>query len=135
MNYLGKDVELKVVGTRPIRPDGADKVTGRASFGADFAVAGMIHGSVVRSPVLRGCLPPIVTEARMCGVGGIERVGVAETRLGSPPPAALSSNIHRTAAIPIEQYSTVDFADQSRIAQAIGNISELGTSVAEHSLS
>lgn len=50
MNYLGKDVELKVVGTRPVRPDGVDKVIGRATFGADFAVAGMIHGKVVRSP-------------------------------------------------------------------------------------
>ncbi len=50
MNYLGKDVTLKVVGTRPIRPDGVDKVVGRAAFGADFAVAGMIHGKVVRSP-------------------------------------------------------------------------------------
>ena len=50
MNYLGKDVQLKVVGTRPVRPDGVDKVIGRAAFGADFAVAGMIHGAVVRSP-------------------------------------------------------------------------------------
>ena len=50
MNYLGKDVTLKVVGTRPIRPDGVDKVVGRAAFGADFAIAGMIHGKVVRSP-------------------------------------------------------------------------------------
>ncbi|MEQ9125130.1 MAG: molybdopterin-dependent oxidoreductase, partial [Alphaproteobacteria bacterium] len=50
MNYLGKDVELKVVGTRPVRPDGVDKVIGRAAFGADFVVAGMIHGKVVRSP-------------------------------------------------------------------------------------
>ena len=46
MNYLGKDVELKVVGTRPIRPDGVEKVIGRAAFGADFRVAGMIHGKV-----------------------------------------------------------------------------------------
>ena len=50
MNYLGKDVELKVVGTRPIRPDGVEKVIGRAAFGADFRVAGMIHGKVLRSP-------------------------------------------------------------------------------------
>lgn len=50
MNYLGKDVELKVIGTRPVRPDGVDKVIGRAAFGADFAVPGMIHGKVVRSP-------------------------------------------------------------------------------------
>ena len=30
------DKKLKIVGTSPIRPDGIDKVTGRARFGADF---------------------------------------------------------------------------------------------------
>ena len=39
-----------VVGTRPIRHDGADKVTGRALYGADFDTAGMLHGKVLRSP-------------------------------------------------------------------------------------
>ena len=29
---------LKWVGTRPIRPDGVDKVTGKARFGADFSL-------------------------------------------------------------------------------------------------
>ena len=38
------------VGTRPIRPDGADKVTGRARFGADFNLAGQLVGRVLRSP-------------------------------------------------------------------------------------
>ncbi len=40
----------KVVGTRPVRPDGVDKVTGRAAFGADFALPGMLIGKVLRSP-------------------------------------------------------------------------------------
>ena len=42
--------QLKWVGTRPIRPDGVDKVTGRARFGADFSMPGMIVGRVLRSP-------------------------------------------------------------------------------------
>jgi CO/xanthine dehydrogenase Mo-binding subunit len=41
---------LKVVGTRPIRPDGVEKVTGRANFGADRAVPGMLYGKIKRSP-------------------------------------------------------------------------------------
>ena len=41
---------LKVVGQRPIRPDGADKVTGRANFGADLRLPGMLTGRVKRSP-------------------------------------------------------------------------------------
>jgi CO/xanthine dehydrogenase Mo-binding subunit len=38
------------VGTRPIRPDGLDKVTGRAKFGADLELPGMLHGAFLRSP-------------------------------------------------------------------------------------
>jgi CO/xanthine dehydrogenase Mo-binding subunit len=40
----------KWVGTRPIRPDGLDKVTGKAQFGADLTLPGMLFGKVVRSP-------------------------------------------------------------------------------------
>ena len=42
--------EYKVVGTRPIRHDGADKVTGRAVYGADMNPPGMLYGKVLRSP-------------------------------------------------------------------------------------
>jgi CO/xanthine dehydrogenase Mo-binding subunit len=44
------DGHLKVVGTRPIRPDGADKVTGKALYGADLAMPGQLVGKVKRSP-------------------------------------------------------------------------------------
>src|SRR6516162_611062 len=40
----------KVIGTRPIRHDGVDKVTGRAIYGADVQMAGMLHGRILRSP-------------------------------------------------------------------------------------
>ena len=40
----------KVIGTRPIRHDGYDKVTGRAQYGADIKLPGMLIGAVVRSP-------------------------------------------------------------------------------------
>src|SRR5262249_61341826 len=42
--------QFKVVGTRPLRPDGFDKVTGKARFGADMYVPGMLWGLVLRSP-------------------------------------------------------------------------------------
>ncbi|HVZ02361.1 MAG TPA: xanthine dehydrogenase family protein molybdopterin-binding subunit [Dongiaceae bacterium] len=42
--------KFKVIGTRPIRPDGIDKVTGRARFGADAVAPGMLIGRVLRSP-------------------------------------------------------------------------------------
>ena len=40
----------KVIGTRPIRPDGTDKVTGRAEYGADITLEGMLYGAILRSP-------------------------------------------------------------------------------------
>ena len=42
--------EFKVVGTRPPRPDGVDKVTGRAKFGADAFAPGQLVGLILRSP-------------------------------------------------------------------------------------
>ena len=45
-----KTENFKVVGTRPLRPDGLDKVTGKAQFGADKSAPGMLHAAVVRSP-------------------------------------------------------------------------------------
>ena len=42
--------KFKSVGTRPVRPDGVDKVTGRARYGADFNMPGQLVGRILRSP-------------------------------------------------------------------------------------
>ena len=42
--------DYKAIGTSPVRPDGVDKVTGRANFGADLNLPNMLHGKVLRSP-------------------------------------------------------------------------------------
>lgn len=47
---MSEKKEYKVIGTRPIRHDGVDKVTGRAIYGADFHITGLLHGRVLRSP-------------------------------------------------------------------------------------
>jgi xanthine dehydrogenase molybdenum-binding subunit len=49
-NTNGASPNFRVIGTRPIRHDGADKVTGRAKYGADYALPGMLHGKILRSP-------------------------------------------------------------------------------------
>jgi CO/xanthine dehydrogenase Mo-binding subunit len=46
----GSGKRNKWIGQRTIRPDGADKVTGHATFGADFTLPGMLWGKVLRSP-------------------------------------------------------------------------------------
>ena len=40
----------KVIGTRPLRPDGVDKVTGKAIYGADVQLPNTLHGAMLRSP-------------------------------------------------------------------------------------
>lgn len=40
----------KVIGTRPVRHDGEDKVTGRAQYGADISFKDQLWGKVLRSP-------------------------------------------------------------------------------------
>ena len=49
-NQVLSEVEYDVVGQRPVRPDGVDKVTGRAQYGADLNLTGLLHGRVLRSP-------------------------------------------------------------------------------------
>ncbi|HAR32211.1 MAG TPA: oxidoreductase [Gammaproteobacteria bacterium] len=47
---MAEAVDYKAIGTSPVRPDGVDKVTGRAQYGADLNLPGQIYGKVLRSP-------------------------------------------------------------------------------------
>ena len=49
---MGKDmgVNYRHIGTRSIRPDGVEKVTGKANYGADHYLPGMLYGRILRSP-------------------------------------------------------------------------------------
>ena len=42
--------EYQVIGKRPVRQDGLDKVTGAALFGSDITLPGLLYGKVLRSP-------------------------------------------------------------------------------------
>jgi len=42
--------KYRVIGTRPVRHDGVDKVTGQAIYGADVRLPGLLYGKVLRSP-------------------------------------------------------------------------------------
>src|SRR5579875_1561129 len=65
--------EFKVIGTRPVRHDGVDKVTGRARYGADYSLPGMLHGKVLRSPHAHARIKSINVERalRLPGVKAI----------------------------------------------------------------
>ncbi|MBN9564318.1 MAG: xanthine dehydrogenase family protein molybdopterin-binding subunit [Alphaproteobacteria bacterium] len=77
MTYVGNKADLRVVGTRPIRPDGVDKVTGRATFGADMVMPGMIWGKVKRSPHAHARIVSIDT-SKASKLPGVKAVITAE---------------------------------------------------------
>ena len=55
--------KYKVLGTRPVRHDGVDKVTGRAVYGNDVQLPGLIHGKILRSPYAHARIRSIDTSA------------------------------------------------------------------------
>ncbi|MBI4202317.1 MAG: xanthine dehydrogenase family protein molybdopterin-binding subunit [Chloroflexi bacterium] len=42
--------QYQIIGTRPLRHDAVDKVTGRAQYGADIYPSGVLPGRILRSP-------------------------------------------------------------------------------------
>ncbi|MBZ9882735.1 xanthine dehydrogenase family protein molybdopterin-binding subunit [Mesorhizobium sp. CA10] len=69
--YSGRN--FSSVGTRPVRPDGVDKVTGRARYGADFNMAGQLVGRVLRSPHAHAVIKSIDTSKaeKLAGVKAV----------------------------------------------------------------
>ena len=61
------------IGTRPVRPDGVDKVTGRAQYGADVSLPGMLYGRVKRSPHAHAVIKRIDT-SKALALPGVKAV-------------------------------------------------------------
>jgi CO/xanthine dehydrogenase Mo-binding subunit len=70
---MNKTTEFTVIGTRPIRHDGVDKVTGRAIYGADVQMAGLLHGRILRSPYAHARIKKIDT-SKAAALPGVEAV-------------------------------------------------------------
>ena len=86
--------EFRMIGSRPIRPDGLDKVTGRARYGADLNMQGQIYGHVVRSPhahaVIQSidCSKALAMEGVLAVMTGDDLVKPGNEMLGSGEGAA-----------------------------------------------
>ena len=65
--------QFKWVGTRPVRPDGVPKVTGRALYGADLTMPGMLVGHILRSPHAHARIRSIDT-AQAAALPGVKAV-------------------------------------------------------------
>jgi CO/xanthine dehydrogenase Mo-binding subunit len=72
----------RVIGTRPIRHDGLDKVTGRAVYGADVQIPGLIHGRILRSPLAHARIRKI-DASKALALPGVEAV-VTSAELPDP---------------------------------------------------
>src|SRR6266851_2045433 len=87
MSFLDKE-SLRVVGTRPIRPDGVDKVTGRANFGADMKMPGMLWGKIKRSPYAHARIVSINTD-KAVALPGVKAVTTRADFPDIPPDKAV----------------------------------------------
>lgn len=73
--FTGQD--FKSIGTRPLRPDGVDKVTGRARYGADIDLPGQLVGRILRSPHAHAKILSIDT-SKAEALAGVKAVITAE---------------------------------------------------------
>jgi xanthine dehydrogenase molybdenum-binding subunit len=100
---MSQATDYKVIGTRPIRHDGLDKVTGRATYGGDVQMAGLLHSRVLRSPHAHARIRSIDT-SKAVALPGVEAVltakdvpdpgdRVADLGEGSTPVKYLSHNV------------------------------------------
>ena len=82
-----RDKKYKIVGTSPVKHDGIDKVTGRAKFGADFFLPGMLVGKILRSPHPHAVIKSIDTSEaeKLPGVKAVvTRDDFPECKAGTP---------------------------------------------------
>ena len=86
-NLVLSNVEYNVVGTRPIRHDGVDKVTGRAQYAADVQLPGALHGKVLRSPHAHALIKSIDTSRAEAHPGVL---AVATSKDFAPVPDRLA---------------------------------------------
>ncbi len=75
-NQVLTTVQYDVVGTRPIRHDGPDKVMGRARYAADIQPAGLLYGKLLRSPHSHAVIKSIDT-SRAAALHGVKAVATA----------------------------------------------------------
>ncbi len=122
---------FQVIGTRPIRHDGYDKVTGRAKYGADLQLAGLLHGAVLRSPHAHARIKRIDT-SKAEALPGVKAVMTAKDL---PEKAVMPSNFMETLADPNVLLQNVMARDKVLYkGHAVAAIAAVSRHVAEEAL-
>jgi len=131
-NIVLSTEEFKVVGTRPIRHDGPDKVVGRARYAADIHLPGMLHGKILRSPHaharIRGIDP-----SRALALPGVEAV---VTSADLPEVSAEVSEQEEGASVNYGFYSRNVMAREKALylGHAVAAVAATSLHVAEEAL-
>ncbi len=131
-NVVLSTQEYKVVGTRPIRHDGPDKVTGRARYGADVHLPGLLHGKVLRSPHPHARIVSI-DSSRALALPGVKAV-VTATDLGEA--SARLSDLEEGAMVNYGFYSRNVMAREKALyrGHALAAVAATDANIAEEAL-
>ena len=132
-NMIISEKEFKVVGTRPVRHDGADKVTGRARYSADSHPTGYLHGKILRSPHPHARIKSIDT-SRAESHPGVKSV---VTSGDLPYVSAEVADLEEGAAVNYGFYSRNVIAREKALyrGHAVAAVSAISQHVAEEALS
>src|SRR5246127_3873815 len=131
--YRSDSAELyKYVGTRPVRPDGVPKVTGRALYGADFAMPGMLTGRILRSPHAHARIRSIDT-SKAAALPGVKAIVTAadlpEQKFEYVGPERVAQNFwHMTRNIMAREKALYE-------GHAVAAVAAISKSIAEEALS
>ena len=101
MSSTAKAGPYKVIGTRPIRHDGVDKVTGRAVYGADIQLPGMLHGKILRSPHAHARIKSIRTQK----AEALEGVKAVVTAADLPDVGDRTARLGELGEVPLKHLS------------------------------
>ena len=76
--------DYRIIGTRRNTVDGLDLVTGRAKYGIDTQVDGMLYAVIARSPILNGTVKSFDAEAALQVDGVIDAFQIEGPEPGAP---------------------------------------------------
>jgi len=124
--------QYKVIGKRPVRHDGVDKVTGRAVYGADVQLPGMLYGKVLRSPHAHARIKSIRTDKALA----LEGVKAIVTAADLPDSAGRSANLGELGEVPLQHISHNVLASGKALYQghAIAAVAATSSHLAEEAL-
>ena len=96
----------RVLGTRPIRHDGLEKVTGRAKYGADVQMVGLLYGAMLRSPYAHARIRSIDT-TKAVELDGVKAV-VTGRDMPEPLPGGSMRETHANLRVIKENALALD---------------------------